>query len=214
MTFPVNFTTRYLWEIRIFPHLKTCLFFRVSIFFLRIDIRYVLTHQLFKFKRRHIRPFYAFSFYNKTQYIFCYSIEVRNGIEYSTSKGKKHFWTFIRTKTLHIQFQYILYYFFSIVLSYPLCSGSTATGKAADLYFKKNVIAFIGPACAFALEPVAKLASYWNVPIITGIGDQVCYFDINRLIINIEPVIMDPQRALISICIILWSDVYSCIMRL
>lgn len=71
------------------------------------------------------------------------------------------------------------------VLSYPLCSGSMAPGKAADLYFKKDVIAFIGPACAFALEPVAKLASYWKVPIITGIGDQVCYFGINRLIINI-----------------------------
>lgn len=46
-------------------------------------------------------------------------------------------------------------------------------GLAADMYFRENVIAFIGPACAFALEPVARLADYWNVPIITGMGDQV-----------------------------------------
>jgi atrial natriuretic peptide receptor A len=44
------------------------------------------------------------------------------------------------------------------------------------MYFKSHVIAFIGPACAFALEPVARLAAYWNLPIITGMGDQVSYF--------------------------------------
>uniref|UniRef100_A0A1A9VKN1 Receptor ligand binding region domain-containing protein n=1 Tax=Glossina austeni TaxID=7395 RepID=A0A1A9VKN1_GLOAU len=40
------------------------------------------------------------------------------------------------------------------------------------MHFKDDVIAFIGPACAFALEPVARLAAYWNSPIITGMGDQ------------------------------------------
>jgi atrial natriuretic peptide receptor A len=48
-----------------------------------------------------------------------------------------------------------------------------APGLAADMHFQDNVIAFIGPACAFALEPVARLAAYWNSPIITGMGDQV-----------------------------------------
>uniref|UniRef100_A0A182R7Y7 ANF_receptor domain-containing protein n=1 Tax=Anopheles funestus TaxID=62324 RepID=A0A182R7Y7_ANOFN len=57
--------------------------------------------------------------------------------------------------------------------SYATCSGSKSPGLAADLHFKKSVIAFIGPACAFALEPVAQLADYWNTPIITGMGDQV-----------------------------------------
>lgn len=47
---------------------------------------------------------------------------------------------------------------------------------AADMHFKDDVIAFIGPACAFALEPVARLAAYWNTPIITGMGDQVRNF--------------------------------------
>ncbi|XP_075215398.1 atrial natriuretic peptide receptor 1 [Lycorma delicatula] len=56
--------------------------------------------------------------------------------------------------------------------SYPTCSGDRAPGLAADMHFQDDVIAFIGPACAFALEPVARLAAYWNRPIITGMGDQ------------------------------------------
>ncbi|XP_071439593.1 atrial natriuretic peptide receptor 1 isoform X2 [Hetaerina americana] len=56
--------------------------------------------------------------------------------------------------------------------SYPSCSGAKAPGLAADMHYMANVIAFIGPACAFALEPVARLAAYWNRPIITGMGDQ------------------------------------------
>jgi atrial natriuretic peptide receptor A len=41
------------------------------------------------------------------------------------------------------------------------------------MHFNDKVIAFIGPACAYALEPVAMLAAFWNTPIITGMGDQV-----------------------------------------
>lgn len=61
-------------------------------------------------------------------------------------------------------------------LSYPICSGSRSPGLAADMHFKQDVIAFIGPACAFALEPVARLAAYWNTPIITGM-----VFDVTRI---------------------------------
>ncbi|KAK2147699.1 hypothetical protein LSH36_540g01016 [Paralvinella palmiformis] len=35
-----------------------------------------------------------------------------------------------------------------------------------------DVVAFIGPGCTEALDPVARLASYWNKPIITGMGDS------------------------------------------
>lgn len=59
------------------------------------------------------------------------------------------------------------------LFSYPSCSGARAPGLAADMYFRDDVIAFVGPACLFALEPVARLAAYWNTPIITGMGDQV-----------------------------------------
>uniref|UniRef100_A0A182QDM9 Receptor ligand binding region domain-containing protein n=1 Tax=Anopheles farauti TaxID=69004 RepID=A0A182QDM9_9DIPT len=64
--------------------------------------------------------------------------------------------------------------------SYASCSGSKSPGLAADMHFKHSVIAFIGPACAFALEPVAQLADYWNTPIITGMGDQGMFKDKSR----------------------------------
>lgn len=63
--------------------------------------------------------------------------------------------------------------------SYPSCSGAQAPGLAADMHFRDDVIAFVGPACLFALEPVARLAAYWNTPIITGMGDQVRYISLN-----------------------------------
>lgn len=47
------------------------------------------------------------------------------------------------------------------------------------MHFRDDVIAFIGPACAFALEPVARLAAYWNTPIITGMGDQVNDYNVH-----------------------------------
>ncbi|XP_048242362.1 atrial natriuretic peptide receptor 1-like [Haliotis rufescens] len=52
-----------------------------------------------------------------------------------------------------------------------ICSARNATGVAADLFYKENIIALIGPACAYALDGVARLAGFWNIPIITGLGD-------------------------------------------
>lgn len=48
------------------------------------------------------------------------------------------------------------------------------TGLASDLFYKEKVVAFIGPGCTYALDPTARLASYWNVPILTGMlyGDR------------------------------------------
>lgn len=55
------------------------------------------------------------------------------------------------------------------------------------MHFRDDVIAFIGPACAFALEPVARLAAYWNTPIITGMGDQVINFFSNIIVCVLHP---------------------------
>lgn len=75
-----------------------------------------------------------------------------------------------------IKIQFISY-------SYPSCSGSLAPGLAADMHFISDVIAFVGPACLFALEPVARLAAYWNTSIITGMGDQVGIRDVKKIIV-------------------------------
>ena len=42
------------------------------------------------------------------------------------------------------------------------------SGVASDLYHKENVVAFVGPACAYSLEGVGRMAGYWNVPLVTG----------------------------------------------
>ena len=34
--------------------------------------------------------------------------------------------------------------------------------------YLKGVAAFVGPGCTLALDPVARLAGYWNIPILTG----------------------------------------------
>lgn len=70
-------------------------------------------------------------------------------------------------------FNILMNTFSKLFSSYPSCSAAQAPGLAASMYFYHKVIAFIGPACVFALEPVARLAAFWNVPIITGLGDQV-----------------------------------------
>ncbi|ELT92328.1 hypothetical protein CAPTEDRAFT_22212, partial [Capitella teleta] len=57
----------------------------------------------------------------------------------------------------------------STIMTYgPLCDGNFASGIAAEMYFRREVDAFLGPGCADALDPVGRLASYWNVPVITG----------------------------------------------
>ncbi|XP_069132003.1 atrial natriuretic peptide receptor 1-like [Argopecten irradians] len=45
------------------------------------------------------------------------------------------------------------------------------TGVVADLYYRNAIDALVGPACPYALDPVARLANYWNIPVITGLGD-------------------------------------------
>ena len=52
------------------------------------------------------------------------------------------------------------------------CVSNVAGAIAAEEFYLRKVSAFIGPSCSLALDPVARMASYWNVPIFTagGIG--------------------------------------------
>ena len=52
------------------------------------------------------------------------------------------------------------------------CGSNVAGAIAAEEFYLRKVSAFIGPSCSLALDPVARMASYWNVPIFTagGIG--------------------------------------------
>lgn len=50
------------------------------------------------------------------------------------------------------------------------CEANILGGIAAELYYQRKVNAFIGPICTKALDTVARLATYWNLPLITAGG--------------------------------------------
>lgn len=54
------------------------------------------------------------------------------------------------------------------------CLNNNAGVYAAEEYYLHGVNAFVGPACSLALKTVARMSSYWNVPVLTagGFGDE------------------------------------------
>lgn len=50
------------------------------------------------------------------------------------------------------------------------CFENYAGVLAAEEYYRRNVTAFVGPACSKALDPVSRMASYWGIPIYTAGG--------------------------------------------
>ncbi|XP_014674081.1 PREDICTED: atrial natriuretic peptide receptor 1-like [Priapulus caudatus] len=52
------------------------------------------------------------------------------------------------------------------------CKAANALGNAAKLYHDDAVVVFLGPACAHALEATGKLIGFWNLPVVTGVGDR------------------------------------------
>lgn len=54
------------------------------------------------------------------------------------------------------------------------CEKNYAGALAAEEFYQRKVDVIIGPACSVALDTVARMAAYWNIPIITagGIGAE------------------------------------------
>ncbi|CAG2105995.1 unnamed protein product [Medioppia subpectinata] len=50
------------------------------------------------------------------------------------------------------------------------CVHNVAGALAAEEFYLRKVDVIVGPACSLALDPVARMASYWNIPIFTGGG--------------------------------------------
>ena len=48
------------------------------------------------------------------------------------------------------------------------CSETLAPLAAMDLYWRREAHVFVGPACDYAVAPIARFAPYWNIPVITG----------------------------------------------
>lgn len=50
------------------------------------------------------------------------------------------------------------------------CGDNILGALAAEKFYLSKVNVFIGPVCTFALDAVARMASYWNVPLFTAGG--------------------------------------------
>ena len=57
---------------------------------------------------------------------------------------------------------------FAVVYGDSQCSETHGPLAAIDMYVKKTADVFIGPACDYALAPIARFSGYWNIPVITG----------------------------------------------
>lgn len=55
-----------------------------------------------------------------------------------------------------------------MLISYSIAFTIFPEAIAAELYYKENVSAIIGPGCSGAMDAVAFMASVWNLPILTG----------------------------------------------
>ena len=56
------------------------------------------------------------------------------------------------------------------------CSDILGPLFAIDMYVNKSADVFFGPACDYAVAPVARFSPYWNIPVITS-GAMVNAFD-------------------------------------
>ena len=55
------------------------------------------------------------------------------------------------------------------------CSDTYGPLEAIDMYLKRTAHVFLGPACDYAVAPIARFSPSWNIPIITG-GAMVTAF--------------------------------------
>lgn len=56
-----------------------------------------------------------------------------------------------------------------------ICTSNYAGVFAAEEFYLRRVTAFVGPACGLALDPVARMASHWNIPVFTSGGLQAAF---------------------------------------
>lgn len=70
----------------------------------------------------------------------------------------------VRKKYPHIQFD------LATVYDDHECQDNVLGALAAEKFYTSQVSAFIGPICSLALDPLSRMASYWNVPVFTPGG--------------------------------------------
>jgi hypothetical protein len=74
-------------------------------------------------------------------------------------------WTLLGGRQLHLE------------LRDSRCSDTYGPLAAIDMYHTKNVHVFLGPACDYAVAPVARFSPYWNIPVITAGAPVMAFSD-------------------------------------
>ncbi|KAI1711408.1 receptor family ligand binding region domain-containing protein [Ditylenchus destructor] len=76
---------------------------------------------------------------------------------------------------------------FDIVTQMGCGDSFEGAAVAAQLYHKEGIRAFIGPYCNTELDAVAKMSSFWNIPVISymptasALGDRTIYKTLSRI---------------------------------
>ena len=81
----------------------------------------------------------------------------------------------VAVESIHIRRD--LLHGYTILLHYgdSQCSNKWGPLKAIDMVYKGEAHVFFGPACDYAVAPIARFSDYWNIPVITG-GAMVSAF--------------------------------------
>lgn len=79
--------------------------------------------------------------------------------------------TAIEVAIRHVSKKYASYSFRPVFrIGNRSCHESLASGFAAEEFYQRRATVFIGPGCSDALDQVARLGSFWNVPVLTAGG--------------------------------------------
>uniref|UniRef100_A0A0L8G872 Receptor ligand binding region domain-containing protein n=2 Tax=Octopus bimaculoides TaxID=37653 RepID=A0A0L8G872_OCTBM len=56
---------------------------------------------------------------------------------------------------------------FHVIFADSNCSIAEAMHQAIEIYMNKSVNVFFGPACNFAVAPIARQVKFWNTPLVS-----------------------------------------------
>ncbi|KAK6043260.1 ligand-binding protein, receptor family [Cooperia oncophora] len=96
-----------------------------------------------------------------------------------TNYGRTAYWTRISTLTtwdFHFT-EIILKYIFSIINQMGCGEAFEGVAVGADMYHVQKVRAFIGPYCNAELDAVAKMATFWNIPVVGYMASSNAFAD-------------------------------------
>ncbi|BFZ14045.1 hypothetical protein BsWGS_17084 [Bradybaena similaris] len=107
-------------------------------------------------------------------------------------------------------------YKFVLNLADSACSETFGPLAAIDMYVNQSANVFIGPACEYAIAPVARFSYYWGIPVLTAGAMVSAFGDKNeyRLLTRVQGPLSKASEFILDLCelfhwknmIMLYSD--------